>query len=489
MAEAKIDSGHDLSWRMAHASVEHTSDGIAWITEDARIVEANPAYCRFFGYSREEMVTLSIPDIDPHYDAQQWPNHWQQLREQKRMIFETQSITKAGGLIDVEVVANFVEFDGKEYNCAFLRDISQRKKTERLLHLLETCVSHLNDVVLITEGSNFDGDGPRIVYLNDAFERMTGYSRQEAIGQTPRILQGPKTDRVELNRIRAAIEKNQPIRSELLNYHKNGSEYWIEIDIVPIFDIQGQLTHMAAVERDITERKIQEQRKMEFVSTVSHELRTPLTSIRGSLGLVVGGVMGELPEKALALIRLAHQNSERLSKLINDLLDVQKMAAGMTQFDFASMDLKTLLDDAIASNFLFGQHLGVTVELVGTVPDCALWVDAGRFQQVLSNLLSNACKYSPTGRAVEVSTHLHGQQVRIEVRDYGEGIPEAFRQRIFQKFAQADSSDARLRGGTGLGLSIAREMVLRMGGEIGYHSQIGQGSTFFLEFPLKSAPT
>lgn len=475
----------DLIWRMAYASVENTSDGIAWITEDARIVEANPAYCRFFGYSRDEMITLSIPDIDPNYDARVWPLHWQNLREQKRMIFETQSLTKTGETIDIEVVANLVEFDGREYNCACLRDITQRKQAERQLYLLQTCVPHLNDVVLITEAANESHDAPCIVYVNDAFERMTGYTRSEAIGQTPRILQGPKTSRIELDRIRSAIEKSQPIRAELINYHKNGTEYWIEIDIVPIFDADGKLAHLAAVERDITERKLQEQRKIEFVSTVSHELRTPLTSIRGSLGLLTGGVMGELPEKAMSLARLAHQNSERLSNLINDLLDVQKMDAGMTQFDFAEHALPRLLGDALATNLLFGQQLGVSMEIVGELPDCVLHVDGGRFQQVMSNLLSNACKYSPKERPVQVRAHCHGGRVRIEVCDYGKGIPEAFRQRIFQKFAQADSSDARQKGGTGLGLAISREIVLKMGGEIGYHSLPEQGSTFFVEFPVR----
>lgn len=474
----------DLAWRMAYASVEHTSDGIAWITEDARIVEANPAYCRFFGYSREEITRLSIPDIDPNFDATVWPLHWAELRQQKRMIFETRSLTKSGETIDIEVVANWVEFDGKEYNCASLRDISGRKQAERQVHLLESCVARLNDVMLITEADVLDGDGPRIVYVNNAFERMTGFPREEVIGKTPRILQGPKTSRSELERIGQAIKKSRPVRAELINYTKDHREYWIEIDIVPIIDATGRVTHLAAIERDITERKLAEQRKMEFVSTVSHELRTPLTSIRGSLGLMTGGVLGQLPEKAMTMAKLAHQNSERLSNLINDLLDVQKMEAGMTQFDFGNFPLATLLDDAINSNVLFGQQLGVEMQLLTEVPDCVLRVDAGRFQQVMSNLLSNACKYSPRERAVEVKVSLQQERVRIEVRDYGNGIPEAFRQRIFQKFAQADTSDTRIKGGTGLGLAIAREMVLHMGGDIGYESVVGEGSMFFVEFPV-----
>jgi PAS domain S-box-containing protein len=470
--------------QMARASVEHTSDGIAWITQDARIVEANPAYCRFFGYSRDELLTLRIPDIDPGYNANAWQLHWEALRKAGTLTFQSQSITKSGLMIDIEIVATLVVFDGEEFNCAFLRDITPRKQAEQQLRLLETCVEHLNDIILITEAEPLDGDGPRIVFANSAFERRTGYSREEVIGQTPRILQGAKTSRVELDRVKAALIKWQPIRAELLNYTKSGEEFWIELDIVPIANADGWFTHWVAVERDISERKREEQRKIEFISTVSHELRTPLTAIRGALGLINGGIFGNVPDQAKSMINMAHDNSERLSHLINDLLNVQKMEAGMMEFDIAILPLAPLLQEAILSNLSFGASLGVNMVLTEPIPQRAIRVDAGRFQQVLANLLSNACKYSNKGGTVYLRAIQVGQCIRIEVQDEGNGIPAAFRERIFQKFAQADASDSRARGGTGLGLAIAKEMVQKMGGTIDYVSTEGQGSVFFTEWPL-----
>ncbi len=470
---------------LAQASLAHTADGVAWITPDARIIEANEAYCRFFGYSREEMLTMSISDIDPGFNAEVWPLHWEQLRQRRSLRFVTESFTKSGASIWVEVTANWVEFDGQEYNCAFLRDISNRHQAEQQLHLLQTCVAHLNDVVLITEYHPEEPNRLNIVFVNPAFERMTGYRSEQVLGKSPRLLQGPKTSRVELDRIREAVRLARPIRAELINYHQNGEEYWIEIDIVPITNADGVTTHLAAVERDITERKLQEQRKIEFVSTVSHELRTPLTSIRGALGLINGGVLGALPPKAGDMLRLAYDNANRLSGLIDDLLNVQKLEAGMMQFDFVVVALAAQLNDAVATILPFASRLAVNVEIDGQLPDCQIRVDPGRLAQVMANLLSNACKYSPAGGTVSVRASIAlAHAVRIEVEDRGPGIAEPFRKRIFQKFAQADSSASPGKGGTGLGLAIAREIVQHMGGTIGYDSVPGQGSVFFIELPV-----
>jgi signal transduction histidine kinase len=223
--------------------------------------------------------------------------------------------------------------------------------------------------------------------------------------------------------------------------------------------------------------------KSDFVSTVSHELRTPLTAIRGSLGLVMGGVGGVLPEKALTLIRMAHNSTERLTRLINDLLDVQKIEAGKFDYHFRIFALGKLINEAVEGNQAYAQRLQVAIELEGRVPDVALRVDGDRFQQVMSNLISNACKYSPQQGKVSVRCQQRdAQHVRIEVIDRGPGIPKDFQQRIFQKFSQADSSDTKTKEGTGLGLAIAKTMVLQMRGNLDFHSS-SSGTCFFIDFP------
>jgi DNA-binding response OmpR family regulator/anti-sigma regulatory factor (Ser/Thr protein kinase) len=227
--------------------------------------------------------------------------------------------------------------------------------------------------------------------------------------------------------------------------------------------------------------------KSEFISTVSHELRTPLTAINGALGLMSGGAVGELPEAVRNMVSIAHKNGQRLGHLINDLLDMEKLLAGKLHFEPKVLPLMPLVEQAIESNLSYAEQYGVRFELRQRVDDAVVEVDPQRLQQVLSNLLSNAAKFSPTGAAVQLDVIDCEGRVRVEIRDHGPGIPLAFRDRIFQKFSQADASDARQKGGTGLGLAISRELVERLGGRIGFDSVEGQGSCFFVELPRCAA--
>lgn len=239
-----------------------------------------------------------------------------------------------------------------------------------------------------------------------------------------------------------------------------------------------------AIVRDISERKAADRLKNEFVSTVSHELRTPLTSIRGSLGLVVGGIAGELPPQAKAMIEIAHKNSERLVSLVNDILDIEKIEAGKLVFHFKPLELLPLVEQAIEANRAFGQQFGVRFALHSALPGIRVRADADRLMQVMTNLLSNAAKFSPRDSTVAIRVEPSQRGVRVAIQDRGPGIPEAFRSRIFQKFAQADSSDTRQKGGTGLGLSIAKAIVEKHDGQIGFESEPGAGTTFFFDLPV-----
>jgi CheY-like chemotaxis protein len=226
--------------------------------------------------------------------------------------------------------------------------------------------------------------------------------------------------------------------------------------------------------------------KDEFVSTVSHELRTPLTSIQGSLGLVANGVTGALPTAAKPLVDIAYKNCGRLILLINDILDSEKIAAGKMKFTLKEQDLQPLLEQAIESNRAYGAQFGVRFETGELAPGARVEVDADRFNQVMANLLSNAAKFSPTGDVVTVSVQRNAPgRVRIAVSDRGQGIPAEFRDRIFQKFSQADSSDRRAKGGTGLGLNISKAIVEKHGGVLSFASDAGEGTSFFVELPEK----
>jgi PAS domain S-box-containing protein len=233
--------------------------------------------------------------------------------------------------------------------------------------------------------------------------------------------------------------------------------------------------------RDVSESKRMNRIKDEFISTVSHELRTPLTSIRGSLGLVVGGVTGSLPTEAMSLIRTAQANCERLELLINDILDIEKIEAGRMDFALRPLKVEPLLEQSIESMRSYGEQFGVSFRLSEDAPGAMARVDPYRLIQVMANLLSNAAKFSPPDRLVRVHLSRRGRDLRISVQDQGKGIPAELRKVMFEKFARAQDS-RHTHQGTGLGLNIARAIVQRLGGQIGFESRPG-ATTFYFDLP------
>jgi signal transduction histidine kinase len=235
--------------------------------------------------------------------------------------------------------------------------------------------------------------------------------------------------------------------------------------------------------RYAVERKRLERLKDEFVSTVSHELRTPLTSIAGSLGLLMGNAAGHLPDAAVHLLAIAHTNSQRLVRLVNDILDIEKMESGQIVFKFGRVELRPLIEQAIEANRGFAQGSGVRIRLEDASADCDVRADPDRLAQVVTNLLSNAIKFSPADNEVVVAIKKRNDVISISVRDHGPGISDDFKPHIFERFAQADASSARQKGGTGLGLSIVKQIVERLGGAVGFADARGGGTIFHVKLP------
>jgi PAS domain S-box-containing protein len=312
----------------------------------------------------------------------------------------------------------------------------------------------------------------KILSFNRAAEKILGYQANEVTGQ----------------HFNTFIQDAQLDQAHIISYHgetvgrrKDGTNFIMELDVSQ--SAEQEMAIYICVIRDITERKRVDKMKSELVSTVSHELRTPLTSIGGALGLVTGGVLGEIPAAAKQMIDMAQKNCLRLSSLINDLLDMDKMLAGKMVLNFHIQPLMPLISQALDSIASYGQQYHVTYKLIAQENELVN-VDGDRLIQVLNNFLSNAAKFSPKNEIVEVAVRRKNDVIRVEVINKGAGIPNNFRNRVFQKFSQADSSDTRQIGGTGLGLAISKDLIENMNGIIGFESIEGNGATFYFELPL-----
>lgn len=329
-------------------------------------------------------------------------------------------------LAAIVVAELLVDFKSRE-------NITLRAKQQELLKFARVA-EQSSSAVLITDGAGY------VQWVNAQFTRMSGYQLVELINRKPgSVLQGPATD-------------------------QSGHKYiWSFVE-------------------DISERKQMERIQNEFVATVNHELRTPLTVINGSLSLLLSGVFAKLPEPVLELLQMASKNTSRLTALVNDLLDLEKILADKMPIDLKPCNMLDEINDALQNHQSYAFKFGVKLKL-GTVTEQWVKADPLRLQQVFANLLSNAVKFSPNGETVWVDLERYRNTVRVAVSDKGPGIPYAFRTRIFQKFAQADASDTRQKGGTGLGLAISKQLMQRMEGIIDFISDEGKGTTFFIELP------
>ncbi|MBF0588339.1 MAG: CHASE domain-containing protein [Magnetococcales bacterium] len=322
--------------------------------------------------------------------------------------------------------------------------------------------------------------------FNPAAEKMFGYEAHQVIGHNISMLMPEPYHSAHDGYLKHYGETGHGaiigVGREVQGRRQDGSIFPIYLSVGEQ-EVKGKKTFVGFIV-DITQQKEAERLKSEFVSTVSHELRTPLTSIKGMLGLVLGGVVGELTPKATEMLNKAMENTNRLTLLINDILDMEKIQSGRMAFDCTSIPLGTFLQQALSSNQGYGEKFKVSLRLENPPSDGkVIYGDANRLHQVLSNLISNAIKFSSEQGEVLLTIEELGEMTRISVTDHGLGIPEAFRGRIFHKFAQADGSNTRNISGTGLGLAISKTIIEQHGGRIGFDSVEGEGSVFHIDLP------
>jgi len=362
------------------------------------------------------------------------------------------------------------------------REVNRRKRQESELRLSEERFRRAFDDAPI--GMCLVSLRGRLLKVNHALCALLGYSEGELLQADFQSLTHPQDLGADMKLVGQALGGEIPsYQIEKRYLQRDGSVVYANLSVSLVRDRNHAPLYFVSQIENIAHRREMDRLKREFISTVSHELRTPLTSIRGSLGLVDAGVLGELPEKARAMVKIAHQNSERLVRIINDILDVERIESGKLELQISVLAMAPLLREALEFNAPYGEKYRVQFVLEGVSGGLQVRADPDRLMQVMTNLLSNAAKFSPPGAQVLVRASQSGARVRIEVQDSGTGIPEEFRGRIFEKFAQADSSSGRRFDGTGLGLNITRRLVDAMGGTIGFTTVTGQGTTFHFDLP------
>jgi PAS domain S-box-containing protein len=327
--------------------------------------------------------------------------------------------------------------------------------------------------------------------VNEALCTLTGRSAGELMRMRLKDLV-PEEDLKDIYRrvsTQMATGSTEPYRGEHRTLHVSGLERWGLFNISWAYDRNAGGNFFIAQINDITDQKQLDQMKSEFVSTVSHELRTPLTSIKGALGLLRASGQESLSGSGQRLVEIATSNVDRLTSIVNDILDLEKISAGNVAFNFDDIDLGDLVETAVCDMSPFATTHHNT--LVPDLPQGGLAVhaDRGRLMQVLVNLVSNACKYSDEGSDVVIKAERLEDVAIVYVQNSGPGVPESFRSRIFKAFSQADSSDTRAKGGTGLGLNITRQIILRHGGKVGFESVPNGPTVFWFTVPLSESVT
>lgn len=365
-----------------------------------------------------------------------------------------------------------------------IEDITKQRNTLDALKNSEQRLKRLTNSNLIGIAQ---GSGPgQLSEANQLFLQICGYSLAELVQQAAiwnSLLEGQDLDTCQLA-YAELLATGSAAPFEVMLKHASGKKIPV---LIGLSYLQNSNSEWAVFVLDVSERHRINQLKSEFISVVSHELRTPLTSIRGSLGLLEAGIGGTLPDKAQHLIKIAHDNSRRLVGLVNDILDMEKLASGNMLFKSERIDLVTLVADAIEANTAYAMALNVRLQLFNHPDQAWVMADPDRLMQVLANFLSNASKFSPKGDVVRLQIFTYTEHeknyYKVEVTDVGAGIPLAFQPRIFEPFSQADGTNSRQQGGTGLGLSITKSYIEKMHGKIGFVSAAGKGTSFWFSLP------
>lgn len=470
------------------------SDGFFTISRDWRFTYINSQAEKLLRRSRADVQGQLIRDVLPVVEGTSFEQNITRAVREKHAVHFEDFYPPLGLWLELNVNPSETGF------AVYFRDVSDQRAAKDQLRLLQTAVSRLNDIVLITETDPINGQGPRIVFVNDAFERRTGYLRSEVIGRSPKFLQGPGTSRGELDRIWVALEKREPVRAELLNYTKTGKAFWIELDIVPIADEKGCFTHWVAVTRDITERKRTEQEILElnveledrvhlrtaqletanreleaFSYSVSHDLRSPLNTINGFAQLLQKSGEENLNDKGKHYLNRIRAGALQMGELIDGLLLLAKMTRDPLQRQLVDLSALAHKVESQCREKEPERKVQVSIQSGMLVNG-----DATLLLVVMQNLFENAWKYTKKQAAarIEVGSEVGAAFETIYfVKDNGAGFDMAYVNKLFGVFQRLHSPSEF--AGTGVGLANVKRVIERHGGRVWAQGIVNEGASFY----------
>ncbi len=369
-------------------------------------------------------------------------------------------------------------------------------RPEEALRLLSSAVEYAKEAIMITD-AELDWPGPRIVFVNPAYSRMTGYTAEESLGKTPRMLQGPKTDKAVLRRLRHDLDHGEMFEGEAINYRKDGTEYDLEWQIAPIRDADGKVTHYVAVQHDITQRKLATRElertvrqlfkanaaKDRILAVTTHDLRSPLSAVQGMMEYLREGALGPVNEKQRETLSDLTGSVEAMLALVSDLLDVTTLDDEAMKLDQRSLDLAPILRQASVVYAPIATQKNQRLRVTALDAPLAVEGDELRLKRVLENLIMNAIKFSPPNTQITCGARSEGGEIAIWVDDEGPGVPVGEQEKLFTDFGRTSIRPTGGESSTGLGLAICRRIITAHHGEITMRNRAEGGAHFEFTLP------
>ncbi|MDX8410805.1 MAG: response regulator [Mariprofundaceae bacterium] len=479
--------------RLSQFTLDHSSDAAFWADQDAHFVNVNETACSRYGYTRDEFLTMSVFDIDADFPCDAWPDHWRELKKRSSFHLESVHKTKAGESFPVDISVNHVCYHGREYNFAFVTDISGRRQAETSMRKLSQAIEQAGESILITDR------GGVIEYVNPAFTKLTGFTAKEAIGNTPRILKSGNQDAVFYEAMWQTITSGEIWHGKVTDKRKDGSFYPTTLTISPIMDEGGKCSHFVGIQADLSdleemEHRFHQAQKMEAIGTlvggIAHDFNNILSGMTGNLYLAKEKVKAQ-PDVVRKLANV-EKLSFRAADMIQQLLTfARKGSVSMKQLPFTIFVKETLkfLRASVPENIAL--HLDICTASL------SINGDVTQLHQVLMNLINNARDavegadepciairlelFQPTEDFLHRRAYFNvDRYAHLSVEDNGYGIPEDMIEHVFEPFF----TTKEIGKGTGLGLAMVYGAIKTHHGFVEVESIAGQGSTFHIYLPL-----